>query len=296
MQMQATKAISPDAFGESLSGPPVLDHRIDTPTSMLVRRWQNMSPELEQPPLAAHYLLIHLGGPKRVHRKGDGSRRTVEVTPGAFSIIPAGAGFEWETEGPVEFAHCYFDHAALSQVTLKNHDRDSRDLSLSPALGVRDELTECLVSAILSEAASADGELRYMQELQNLLLHRVLRCHSTLSKAQFRSRYALAPHRLRRALDFVESNLAADIGLHEIAEAVGLSAFHFGRAFRKEMGVSPYAYLIRRRVAHARKLLGDPTLALPVVARQCGFNSHSQFSRSFKRDTGVTPNGYRSLQ
>lgn len=296
MYLETANAISSDEFGASMSSSPVLDRTIDGPTPMLVRRWRDTSPDIDQPPLVEHHISFHLGGPKRVHRTGEGAKHTVDVIPGAFSVTPAGAGFQWRTEGPVDFAHCYFDQVTLSRVTRANYDRDPGGVRLSPALGVRDPLIESLLHAILGEAASIDGEPRYMQELQNLLLHRVLQSHSTLGEVHTRARYALAPHRLRRALEFIESNLATNIGLHDIADAVGLSAFHFGRAFRKETGVSPYAYLLRRRVAYARKLLSDPELALPTVALRCGFNSHSQFSRSFKRDTGVTPNGYRSLQ
>jgi hypothetical protein len=46
-----------------------------------------------------------------------------------------------------------------------------------------------------------------LQEVQQLLLHQLLRGHSTLSASTTRARYTLAPHRLRRALDFIQSNL-----------------------------------------------------------------------------------------
>ena len=263
---------------------------------MLIRHWRDVAPDIEQPPVDQHYVSLHLGGPKRIERTGDGGRRVLDIDAGAFSIVPAETPFSWRTEGPIEFAHFYFDKTAVSRIVSETFDRDPRDVSLCPALGHRDPLVEALLGAMLTEAGSSgDRDRRYMEELQHLLLHQLIRCSSTLAEGVARARYALAPHRLRRALDFVEGNLASDIGLHDIAAAAGLSAFHFGRAFRQEMGVSPYAYLLQRRILAARKLLTEPGMSLLQISQRCGFNSHSQFSRSFKRGTGVTPQNYRSL-
>ena len=72
----------------------------------------------------------------------------------------------------------------------------------------------------------------------------------------------------------------------------GLSRYHFLRAFRRETGVTPHAYLTGRRIAAAKALLaGDQPLS--EVALACGFYDQSHFSRSFKGCTGLTPGQYR---
>ena len=290
------QATTPQQWGESLSGPPVLHSVLACATPMLVRRWCGISPDMEHPPLDQHFVSLHLGGAKRLTRRGEGQPTIAEVTPGAFSVVPAGSAFSWRTEGPVDFAHFYLEPASVARTVIATFDRDPRDVSVCEALGTRDLLVEALLHSILSEAALVGGgERRYLQELQQLLLHQLLRGHSTLAASTTRARYTLAPHRLRRALDFIQSNLHADIGLNDIAAAAGLSAFHFGRSFRQETGASPYAYLLQQRVTYAQRLLTDQKLSLAEVAQLCGFGSHSQFSRTFKRGTGVSPNSYRSL-
>src|SRR3546814_13524249 len=79
-----------------------------------------------------------------------------------------------------------------------------------------------------------------------------------------------------------------DLTLTELAEAAGFSRFHFLRAFRREVGVTPHAYLTGRRIAAAKRLL-DGDQALSEVALACGFYDQSHFSRSFKGCTGVPP-------
>jgi AraC-like DNA-binding protein len=83
-----------------------------------------------------------------------------------------------------------------------------------------------------------------------------------------------------------------DLTLDELAAAAGLSRFYFLRAFRREVGVTPHAYLTGRRIAAAKALLGGER-ALSEVALSCGFYDQSHFTRSFKGCTGLTPGQYR---
>jgi AraC-like DNA-binding protein len=82
--------------------------------------------------------------------------------------------------------------------------------------------------------------------------------------------------------------------LHELARHVGLSAWHLIRVFRKATGLTPHAWLIDRRVHHARELLragGSPS----QIAVQCGFADQAHLTRSFKARLGVTPGQYKAL-
>ncbi len=89
--------------------------------------------------------------------------------------------------------------------------------------------------------------------------------------------------------DYIEENLAAGIGLTELAARVGLSRFHFIRAFKRTTGRTPYQYLLHRRIERARLLLGQPRYSVEGVARAVGFRNTSRFIRIFRRLTGLTP-------
>jgi AraC family transcriptional regulator len=281
------------AWSKSLSGAPVLDRQVSTLVPALVRRWQGIEPEIDQASLDQHFISIHLGGPKRLFRRGEGSQQTRDVADGAYSVVPAGAAFHWNTEGPVDFVHIYLNPAVVDQVIANTFDRDPSAVILGERLGETDPLIESLARTLLDELSCQNVQLAYLDDVLHLLLCRLLRLHSNAQRSERVARHVLAPFRLRRATEFIEANLSNPIGVAEIAAASGISAYHFSRAFRQTTGRPPYAYLIDRRIAAAKALLYCDDAPLTQIARQCGFASLSQFSRMFRRETGATPTMFR---
>ncbi|MBE9604029.1 AraC family transcriptional regulator [Acetobacteraceae bacterium H6797] len=97
----------------------------------------------------------------------------------------------------------------------------------------------------------------------------------------------------RRARARLQEAMAEDIGADALARAAGaVDRFQLARAFRREYGAAPHAYLVQIRLARARRLLaaGERPAA---VAAQCGFADQSHLGRWFKRAYGMTPAGYR---
>ncbi len=98
---------------------------------------------------------------------------------------------------------------------------------------------------------------------------------------------------VRRIADYVEAHLAEDIRLVEMAAVAHLSPTHFARAFKAETGSTPHAYLIERRIARSRGLLGGSDVPLSQIAYSCGFANQSHFTTLFRQHTGVTPAAFR---
>ncbi len=76
-----------------------------------------------------------------------------------------------------------------------------------------------------------------------------------------------------------------NFSLQDLADMVGLSAWHFLRQFKKYVGLPPHAWLVQARLQKARQLLkqGDQ---IAMVAQQCGFSDQSHFNRHFKKSNG----------
>jgi len=289
----AVYPVSPQDWAQSLSGPPVLHNDVAQWPGAQVRQWRDVHPDISQPRLDHHYLTMHLGGAKQVRRRGEGKCETVHVDPGALSIIPAGSTFEWSTLGPVDFAHVYCSPATLNRVGIQEFDRDGCGSSLEDRLGIRDPLLEALFRTILDELAAPNRNQRlYLDSLMHLLMLRLLRAYGG-APATPKARHAIAPARLQRVLDFIDSNLGADLELEELASVAGSSRFHFSRTFRDATGFPPYRYLIHRRVDAAKTLLLQDTLSIAQIAKQCGFNSQSQFAAMFRRVLGTSPRRFR---
>lgn len=99
---------------------------------------------------------------------------------------------------------------------------------------------------------------------------------------------------LERARRHIEANLFEPLNLTGLAEAAGLSTYHFVRQFGARYGESPMAHVRTQRLAvAAARLAGHPPPALIELAFDCGFDSQEGFTRAFKRAYGVTPGRYR---
>ena len=294
MDATARNRMTPTNWGATLVGPPVLDMRIGGAIPGLVRRWRGIAPNIDQSSLDEHFLSIHLGGAKRLHRDGEGRRLVTEAGIGSHSFVPAGSSYRWMTEGPIDFVHFYFDPKTIDWFVSSSFDRDPRGAALHDCLGQSDTLIDPLTAAILAEVSNEDGvQQAYLDDLMHLLMFQLLRCYSDAASVAVLSQHALSPHRLRCAIDFIESHLDQPVGVSEIAASVGMSAFHFSRAFRMSTGSPPYAYLLDRRIAAAKRLLAKPGRSIADIARACGFTSPSQFSRMFRLSVGANPTSYR---
>jgi AraC-like DNA-binding protein len=102
---------------------------------------------------------------------------------------------------------------------------------------------------------------------------------------------ARAPRAVRRARAFLHDAFADKITLDELAAHAALDKFHLARAFRAEVGLPPYDYLIHLRVSRARELLRCG-VRVADAAQAVGFCDESQLHRHFRRIVGVSPGAY----
>lgn len=93
-------------------------------------------------------------------------------------------------------------------------------------------------------------------------------------------------------INYIENNLHAAIDLEQLAAENNYSYDRFRHLFKQQFGVSPYAYLTKKRIEYSKFLLSHSPLSLSSIAYDCGFNSQSQFSNVFKKYTGITPKEY----
>jgi AraC family transcriptional regulator len=102
---------------------------------------------------------------------------------------------------------------------------------------------------------------------------------------------AVAHRAINTAVRFIRENYAHEVTLADMAQAAGMSTFHFTRLFKKTMGMSPHQYLVEIRVHSALALLagGAERPSLSEVAAAVGFSDQSHLTRQFKRILGTTP-------
>lgn len=102
-----------------------------------------------------------------------------------------------------------------------------------------------------------------------------------------------APDMMTRAKAYMRAHLCDDLSLQQVAAHLHRSPDHFSKYFKRTTGASFTAYLQQERIAHARRLLAHTAQPIATIAFASGFNSLSQFNRTFRAVEGCTPREFR---
>lgn len=100
---------------------------------------------------------------------------------------------------------------------------------------------------------------------------------------------SLAQENFQRVKALIDVRCCELRTLEEIARQSGMDVSSVCRLFRRFEGVTPYQYLLRRKMALAAGYLIDSPLLVKEVARRVGFDDPYHFSRCFTRVHGVSP-------
>lgn len=98
----------------------------------------------------------------------------------------------------------------------------------------------------------------------------------------------------RKVIRHVEENLGDTLRVAELAASVGLCESHFGRAFKSSFGMTPYSYIISRRLALAKALMITTNLPLSEIALAVGLYDQPHFCNLFRQAFGATPRRWRA--
>jgi AraC family transcriptional regulator len=244
-----------------------------------------------------HLLAVHERGMRR-----DGgtsieglSGSTLRDLRRKLTFVPAGHKYhDWQEPSILtRVAYFYFDPAALAI----DPELGSADMSLAPRLFFEDRalLHTALKLTTLLESGGSDHRL-YAEALGAVLAHELLRLNVGKACAEPPVRGGLAAWQQRTIAAYVEDNLAEPITLATLARLARLSPYYFCRAFKQSFGITPHRYHTRRRIEHAKTLLGSHAPSVTDIGFTVGFSQTSSFTAAFRKATGLTPTAFhRSL-
>jgi YesN/AraC family two-component response regulator len=98
---------------------------------------------------------------------------------------------------------------------------------------------------------------------------------------------------IKQSVAYLHQNYARALTRSEIADELSMSEDYFSRTFSQELGISPWDYLNRYRVAQARQLLQTTADSVQIIARRVGITDPAYFSRVFRRIVGESPTDFR---
>lgn len=105
----------------------------------------------------------------------------------------------------------------------------------------------------------------------------------------------VANAKLSQVADYITANAQQAIQLADLCQIAHLSPYHLIHSFKKHYGISPYAFLINKRIQQSQLLLKQGQ-SLSEVANNSGFADQAHFQRTFKKLLAVTPGVYQALK
>lgn len=94
------------------------------------------------------------------------------------------------------------------------------------------------------------------------------------------------------ALTYIDNHLDEKISLSGIAHQINVCRSTLLQCFRQTIGISPYAYVIHRKLAAAQEMISQG-LSPIRAAEQLGFGDYSSFYRAFRKECGMSPSQWK---
>jgi AraC family transcriptional regulator len=251
--------------------------------------------DVKLPPLGVPAFGINYGEPFELERTLHGRSTGAAAMPGHLAILPPDSPTRWVFDKQGDIVLVYLSPKVLAEAITQGAERDASSAEIVPRFLIRDLALERIAHLLLKEICEPGPDSRLSADVlaQDLAGH-LIAAHSNRARRAGRGSHAIAPGCLRRAREFVRYNLDRPMSLQEIADAAGVSAFHFARGFKRATGLPPHRYLTEQRLLRARVLLHNPKLSISEVAQAVGF-THSHFTALFTRHLGMTPTKFREV-
>jgi AraC family transcriptional regulator len=267
--------------------------------NMRVEHWSLEAGRFRTTTFESNVIALVTSGRTFVARTVNGRVQSSSVQRGSACIYPLG----WQQSGPeitdsIDALYIHLPKLLVGQRALDSYQVDPSTVELAHVDSLADPLLYQLGLAILGAMKHAGHALNqlFVDGVQSALAGHLLSNYATDRWRPTAVAPELDPSRLKRVLKLIEDRFAEPLTLSELAAQACLSEFHFSRLFRSATGLTPYRYLMRRRVQAAEELLTKRQASLLGVALQVGFGSQANFIRAFRQFTGVTPSLYRAQQ
>ncbi|MBE6371395.1 MAG: helix-turn-helix transcriptional regulator [Lentisphaerae bacterium] len=150
-----------------------------------------------------------------------------------------------------------------------------------------EKVTEIFVEAV--DYYRMDREF-YQAEIAECIDRIMLEINRTLRQG---SRVQEDPYHIRQIGDEIRKDPFRDFDFHRLAAENGITLYHFRRLFRQMHGLPPAVFVRNQQMVRAAELLSMTDMRIKEIVYNCKFANMMDFSRAFKRYSGMSPRDYR---
>lgn len=98
------------------------------------------------------------------------------------------------------------------------------------------------------------------------------------------------------AKEYIKQNYSKALNLDEVSYYVNISPYYFSKIFKEGTGENFIEYLTNIRIEKAKELLSNTDYSMKEICVMVGYSDPNYFSRSFKKNVGVTPTEYKEVE
>ncbi|MBE9168955.1 helix-turn-helix transcriptional regulator [Pleurocapsales cyanobacterium LEGE 06147] len=280
------------SFKNSLPHPPLLSSQGLNWAEILLEHHCQPAQQRPEMMLSDYVISIFLGDLVELERASNGQVLHSYITRGNVTIAPPGLHprMIWHQQG--EFILLRLDVKRIAKIMQELATPELIDVI--PQFGIIDPLIEQLGLSLKTELEISQADSRYYADsVANLLAVHLLKRYGSINWSIQKYSGGLSQYQLRLAIDFIHAYLTDRLSVAAIANAVGISQYHFARLFKQSMGIPVYRYITQCRIERAKQLLKREKLTIAEISDTIGFADQSHFTRQFKHFVGVTPNEFR---
>ncbi len=92
---------------------------------------------------------------------------------------------------------------------------------------------------------------------------------------------------------FIDNNIHKKLSLSIINKKTGIPVHHITNAFRSDLNISPYNYILHKKIDIAKNLLHNSSASVKEIAFTLSFADPYYFSNIFKKKTSLSPLNFR---
>jgi AraC family transcriptional regulator len=238
-----------------------------------------------------------IAGCARVRRSAAGQTQDGYARPGSAWLVPARTDENrLELDAALEVLLVYLPATLLEEDELAGFGIDKASTRLRYAGNLVDPVLTQL-GGILRDILGRDArpiDRALIEGVRTSLAAHLIANYAQAGSERRTKASAFESERLVRVFKLIETRLAEEISLDQLAAEACLSPFHFARLFHRATGTTPLRYVAERRVQVGREMLANDQASIASIASDLGFSSQASFSRVFRKITGLTPGRYRS--
>lgn len=243
------------------------------------------------------YFALDIGQKLHWQAEKNGAMIQLKTTAGSIWMNPPRSSFTHVIDEP-----CYFILLAITEeamYTAFDGPLKPDQLQFLKSYNIDDDTLQNMIQMFFREARNKGKTgVYYLNSLIKLFANYFIRNYSNYEdlSADDLHDQTIREKDLKRIESYIDAHLTRGITIDDVAATLNMSKFYFLKEFKKRMGLTPYQFILNKKMEKSKLLLKDQGYTIADIAYRLGFSDQSHFSNTFKKFFNITPKKYRDTQ